>query len=429
MPPPADGFVARLLVGPALRAQPDGRLVTLVREGYEAAFEEIVRRYRAPLRRCAAAIVGGSADDVTQDALSKAFLALRRDDSEIELRPWLYRILRNTALNDLRDRPPTGAWPAESIPASSGVAEEVERREEVGELISRLQALPEAQRAAIVMRELEGLGHDEIAVSLGISGGAARQAIHRARTALRDGLGMAIPLPLVRLLIEGGAPAAQIAGGGAGVGIALKAATATVLVAGTLGAGLALHESGHDGVGAGRALSQVEAATDGSRGHAVAGGIAAERLAPARAGGGGESSPNRGHGRNVSGRSDSGPRQPEPHGQDGGGRSSEPANDAGPGGGTEPNSGSQSGDRSGSSSSGGGEDGGGAGSDGSSTPLGGETQDGEGVSGSGEGSGSNSGPDSGGGAESSGSGSGDLRDPGEIEGFSVQTQPQAQEEK
>ena len=103
-PPPAEPFAARIFLGPALRAQPDRRLVDLVREGYEAAFEEIVRRYRRPLDRFAAAIVGGRSEDVTQDAFSKALLALRGSEAEIELRPWLYRIVRNTALNDLRDR-------------------------------------------------------------------------------------------------------------------------------------------------------------------------------------------------------------------------------------------------------------------------------------------------------------------------------------
>ena len=105
-PPPAEPFAARLFLGPALRTQPDRRLVTLVREGYEPAFEEIVRRYRKPLDRFAAVVRRRRSEDVTQDAFSKALLALRGSEQEIELRPWLYRIVRNTALNDLRDRPP-----------------------------------------------------------------------------------------------------------------------------------------------------------------------------------------------------------------------------------------------------------------------------------------------------------------------------------
>src|ERR1700754_217618 len=120
MPPPASGLPARLVLGPALRAQSDRRLVRLVREGYESAFEEIVRRYRRPLDRFAASIVGGRSEDVTQDSFHKALVALRRDDGEIELRPWLYRIVRNTALNDLRHRPPPAAELADDLVAGTG---------------------------------------------------------------------------------------------------------------------------------------------------------------------------------------------------------------------------------------------------------------------------------------------------------------------
>ncbi|HEX3734709.1 MAG TPA: sigma-70 family RNA polymerase sigma factor [Solirubrobacterales bacterium] len=264
MPPPpaAEQLASRLFLGPALRTQSDRRLVTLVREGYEAAFEEIVRRYRRPLDRFAAAFVGGRSEDVTQDAFSKALLALRGSDTEIALRPWLYRIVRNTALNEIRDRPAVAEQLDEMLEGGHSAATEVERREEMAELMERLRALPDPQRAAIVMRELEGLSHAEIAATLGVSGGAARQAIHRARVALRDGLGMLIPLPLLRLLIDHGAEAAGAGAGGAvaagaaagtgstgavlgglGAGAAVKVGVATALIAGTVGAGVALHHS------------------------------------------------------------------------------------------------------------------------------------------------------------------------------------------
>src|SRR4051794_33066281 len=248
MPPPAEGFAARFVIGPALRTQPDRRLVTLVREGYENAFEEIVRRYGRPLTRYAAAIVGSRAEDVTQDAFSKALLALRRDGNEIELRPWLFRIVRNAALNDLRDSPPSAEALAETIAGGGSPAEELERREELTDLMQRLQSLPEAQRAAIVMRELEGLSHEEIANALGLSDGGARQAIYRARRSLRDAAGALLPLPLLKTMLAGaaGSPAVETAAGAAGVGgvagagVALKAAAATVLVAGAVGAGVAI---------------------------------------------------------------------------------------------------------------------------------------------------------------------------------------------
>jgi len=260
MSPPAEGLASRLFLGPALRTQPDRRLVTLVREGYESAFEEIVRRYGRPLSRYAASIVGGRSEDVTQDAFSKALLALRRDDAEIDLRPWLFRIVRNTALNDLRDRPPSPEVLAESLVGGGGnPSEELERREELADLMRRLQALPEAQRAAIVMRELEGLSHAEIARALGMTGGAARQAIYRARRALRDGLGMLVPLPLMQSMLAAAltAGAAETAAGtvgvggaagaGLGTGIVLKATAATVLVAGAVGAGVALKPDARGG--------------------------------------------------------------------------------------------------------------------------------------------------------------------------------------
>ena len=255
-PPPAEQFAARIFMGPALRAQPDRRLVNLVRDGYDAAFEEIVRRYRRPLDRFAAAIVGGRSEDVTQDAFSKALPALRRSGAEIELRPWLYRIVRNTALNDLRGRAPVATELSEALPGARSAAAEVEAREELRDLMERLQALPETQRAALVMRELEGLSHEEIAAALGVSGGAARQAIFRARAALREGFGLLLPLPLLRALAEHGGEAGAAGGAVALRGGALKAGMATVLIAGAVGAGVVVDH--HHGHGAG--LEAAEAA-------------------------------------------------------------------------------------------------------------------------------------------------------------------------
>jgi RNA polymerase sigma factor (sigma-70 family) len=275
MPPPASGLPARLVLGPVLRAQSDRRLVRLVRDGYESAFEEIVRRYRRPLDRFAASIVGGRSEDVTQDSFRKALVALRRDDDEIDLRPWLYRIVRNTALNDLRDRPPAAAELAEELTAGGRSAAAVaEERAEVAALTASVRALPEKQRAALVMRELEGMSHEEIAAALGVSGGAARQAIARGRATVRGGLGALVPLPLLRALASGGDGAAEAAAGPAGVGGvgaaaggaagagalggvgasvgasglggALKVGLATVAVAGGIGTGVALeHGGGH----------------------------------------------------------------------------------------------------------------------------------------------------------------------------------------
>lgn len=289
--------------------QSDRRLVRLVREGYETAFEEIVRRYGRPLGRYAAAIVGSRSEDVTQDAFSKALLALRRDDAEIELRPWLYRIVRNTALNDLRDRPPAAAELAEAIAGGESPAARIEQREELTALMERLRALPEAQRAAIVMRELEGLSHDEIAAALGMSGGAARQAIYRARRALRDAAGMLVPLPLLKAALAADSPGAAEAAGGAiglaGAGMAVKATAATVLVAGTVGAGVAIQDGGEERRDR---EARAQAAASAPDEHAAAAAPAGDSSGPGGSGhsgpgGGGEGSGS-GHG---GGGSNSGP--------------------------------------------------------------------------------------------------------------------------
>jgi len=422
-PPPAEHFAARVFLGPTLRAQPDRRLVDLVRDGYDAAFEEIVRRYRRPLDRFAAAIVGGRSEDVTQDAFSKALLALRGTEAEIELRPWLYRIVRNTALNDLRDREPVAEELNEATPGARSVAAEAESRQEMRDLMQRLQALPESQRAALVMRELEGLSHEEIAAALGVSGGAARQAIFRARAALRDGFGLLVPMPVLRMLAEhgddvaraGGAIAgagASTAGGAALGGGALKVGVATVLVAGTVGAGVAIghHRGGHPGPEAAEAAT-LATPRAGGRQSPSGSGSAAGNSGRRGAGGGDDSGSGARHGEGQS-RHDSGITDGSSGGSGHSGGSSD--DDHSGHGGRGPSSGSGSGDNSGPGSrhSGGddGSSGSGSGSDG-----------GGGSSGSAPGSGDD-GSGSGGGGDSSGPGS------GEVENEPTPTTPEAEVE-
>lgn len=355
MPPPAEGFAARFVLGPALRTQPDRRLVTLVHQGYESAFEEIVRRYGKSLTRYAAAIVGSRGEDVTQDAFSRALLALRRNEAEIELRPWLFRIVRNTALNELRDNPPAPELLAEAIAGGDSPAEALERREELTDLMRRLQALPEPQRAAIVMREMEGLSHEEIAAALGVSGGAARQAIHRARQALRNGAGMLVPLPLLKALLAAGSMgtaevATAGAGGTLGAGVALKAVTATVLVAGAVGAGVAVQDGRH----AGDHRQQPAAAASAHRGEtALPTAFAApastsneDRSGGERGGdhhgrGRGEPGDDRGHGGSERGDDHGGRHEESAAGDDHGGGGPGPGDDGG---------GSETGDRHGGNS-------------------------------------------------------------------------------
>jgi RNA polymerase sigma factor (sigma-70 family) len=232
----------------ALRMQPDGRLVDLTRDGHDAAFEEIVRRYRSQLVGFAGGIVADHrAEDVVQEALTRAHAALLRDDAEIALKPWLYTIVRNRSLNDLRDEPVHDHLDEDydGVPQPPAVAE---RRARLAGLVAGIQALPEAQREALVKREFEGRGHTEIASQMALSPGAVRQLIFRARSTLRDAAGLMIPGPVLRLMLEAAehreaaAGAGAAAAGAGGAAMALKASVAVLAGGVAIGGGLALRD-------------------------------------------------------------------------------------------------------------------------------------------------------------------------------------------
>jgi RNA polymerase sigma factor (sigma-70 family) len=239
------------LAGLALRCQSDSRLVELAREGQTRAFEEIVRRYREPLVSFAGAIVPADrAEDVVQEALTKAHAALVASEAEVKLKPWLYTIVRNRALNDLRDE--------QSHEHLDESFDGVPQPPEVAASRAQVNDLPPAQRDALVQRELEGRSHREIGVALGVSPGAVRGLIFRARTALRDGTGMLIPMPALRALLDpgplgaettgtgiGGAAVGLTAGGGGGVAAKAGATLAIAVVA--ISSGAAVHNRGDNG--------------------------------------------------------------------------------------------------------------------------------------------------------------------------------------
>ena len=200
-----------------LRTQSDDRLVALVRDGTEAAFEEIVRRYRAPLVAFAAAYGPPEPEDVVQESLTRSWEALRESNMEMNLKPWLYTIVRNRALNARRDARPTQELP-DDLDGVRQPPDVVLEREELERAVAAVSALPEAQRQALVRSALEGHTHEQIATAIGASSGSVRQLIYRARIAVRHGVGAVIPLPLVAAIAQaGGSGAGAVAGaGGAG---------------------------------------------------------------------------------------------------------------------------------------------------------------------------------------------------------------------
>ena len=158
-----------------LRTQPDHRLVALAREGRDSAFDEIVRRYRPGLVAFAAAYAPrDSAEDVVQDGLAAAWRALRESETEIQLKPWLYTIIRNRALNARRDARPHEPLD-EEIDGVRRPDEIALTNEELGRAVAAVNALPEAQRRALVRSALDGRTHDQIAAELGSTPGAVGQ--------------------------------------------------------------------------------------------------------------------------------------------------------------------------------------------------------------------------------------------------------------
>jgi RNA polymerase sigma factor (sigma-70 family) len=199
-----------------LRTQSDTRLMELARAGSEAAFEVIVARYRRSLVRYCARVVGeADAEEAAQDALMKAHAALLRGDTVRRLAPWLHVIAYNTALSYLRARSSRPQTVHVDCECAATVDASAEYREELGEVLDAVRALPDRQRSAIVMRELEGRSYDEIAVRLGSSNGAVRQLLNRARSSVRERVGAFLPVGLLGRIALAGVSGGEVAGGGA----------------------------------------------------------------------------------------------------------------------------------------------------------------------------------------------------------------------
>lgn len=181
----------------------DERLVALARAGDQQAFAAIFERYRAPLLRyCHGFLPPAAAEDALQQTFVNAYAALSGDGARapVSLRPWLYRVAHNAALNVARD-PQAGL---EELPEGlDGVErpdEVVQRRERLWRVVGAVSALPPKQRQVIVRHALDGDSHERIATDLGVSPGAIRQLAHRARRTVREAAAALLPAPLLRLL-------------------------------------------------------------------------------------------------------------------------------------------------------------------------------------------------------------------------------------
>src|SRR4051794_39829989 len=173
--------------------------------GDERAFTALYHRHHQELYRYARSILRHDQDaqDALQSTMAKAFAALQHEQRDFEVRPWLFRIAHNEAISLLRRRRPTERLEsAEALP-SDGLAQQVEDRRRLAELEADLADLPERQRAALLLRELNGLSHEEVAVVLDSTARAVKQTIFEARTGLHEcAEGRSMPCEDVRRAIS-----------------------------------------------------------------------------------------------------------------------------------------------------------------------------------------------------------------------------------
>jgi len=165
----------------------DDRLAQLAAEGDERAFARIYERHHQGLYRYCRSILRNDEDaaDALQNTMVKALRALRGESRSIALKPWLYRIAHNEAISLLRrrgyDQPIDRVVEIPDTEQVDGAA-----RERLRALIADLAELPERQRGALVMRELNGLSYAEIGAALDSSPAAAKQSVYEAREALHQ---------------------------------------------------------------------------------------------------------------------------------------------------------------------------------------------------------------------------------------------------
>jgi RNA polymerase sigma factor (sigma-70 family) len=162
----------------------DRRLAALAAAGEESAFEAIFERHHRGLLSLCWHLLGSleEAEDAVQHTFAAAFRQLVEREPPEHLRAWLYATARNRCLDARRMR---RELPSQLPPASTaGLSEEVERRSDLRELVDDIGRLPEDQRAALVLSEIEDLGHAEVARVLGCPRDKVRALVYQARSSL-----------------------------------------------------------------------------------------------------------------------------------------------------------------------------------------------------------------------------------------------------
>jgi len=178
----------------------DMELVQRVRQDDEAAFEELMRRYEDKSYGLALRLTGSPEDalEVAQDAFFKAYKAIDRFQGSSSFSTWLYAITLNTARNQIRSRNRRGHGVTismdedrDDLPRMDPVSRDPSPSEELQERALRqeyekaLDRLSHPFKETILLRDIEGLSYEEIAVTLGVNPGTVKSRISRGRDELR----------------------------------------------------------------------------------------------------------------------------------------------------------------------------------------------------------------------------------------------------
>jgi RNA polymerase sigma factor (sigma-70 family) len=156
--------------------------------GDAAAFTALYERHHQALYRYCRSILHHDEDarDALQSTMAKAYAALQHEERDFDLRPWLFRIAHNESISLLRRRRDALPLDVAREVGPDSLPGAIETRERLARLREDLADLPDRQRAALVLRELNGLGHEEIATVLDSSPRAIKQTIFEARSSLGE---------------------------------------------------------------------------------------------------------------------------------------------------------------------------------------------------------------------------------------------------
>ena len=186
----APASLSRLSISaPLLRLRSDDQLLALFRAGSDEAFNTLHDRYRqrlfAYVRQMLSAQSRQDAEDVLQDVFVRAFGALRADRRPVNVRAWLYRVAHNRCIDHLR-RPmpaPADIFEMSRTPLHDPL-EDAQRREDLRRLVTDVGRLPEQQRSALLMREIDGMSYADLADALDVTVPAVKSLLVRARLGL-----------------------------------------------------------------------------------------------------------------------------------------------------------------------------------------------------------------------------------------------------